>query len=286
MGGAFERWRRDLEARRVPERVLDAAPESPYGFPAEVFRRRATAIAGSGEITPTIARAREALPPGGSVLDVGVGGGATSLPLALGDEDRPVAGSIVGVDGQRDMLDAFEATARDIGVEVATILGTWPGVAPTAPSVDVVTCGHVFYNVQRLEPFARALDAHARCRVVVELTEAHPIAWMNDLWLRFHDLRWPDGPTADDAEEAMREAGLDVRREDRRASGDRGGGFERREDAIALVRRRLCLPADRDGEVAEALGPRLRLEDGLWSSGPAQRIVVTLWWDPLSNPGS
>jgi 2-polyprenyl-3-methyl-5-hydroxy-6-metoxy-1,4-benzoquinol methylase len=279
MGEAFERWRRDLEARRVPERVIDAAPESPYGFPAEVFRRRATAITRSGERTPTVAHAREALPPGGSVLDVGVGGGATSLPLAVGTGEEPVAGSIVGVDGQRDMLDAFEATARDVGVDASAILGTWPAVEAAAPEVDVVTCGHVFYNVQDLEPFVRALDAHARHRVVVELTEHHPIAWMNDLWDRFHGLRWPEGPTADDAGAAMREAGFDVRREDRTASGDRGGGFERREDAVALVRRRLCLPADRDEEVAEALGSRLRLEDGLWSSGPAERVVVTLWWD-------
>jgi 2-polyprenyl-3-methyl-5-hydroxy-6-metoxy-1,4-benzoquinol methylase len=279
MGEAFERWRRDLQARRVPERVIDAAPESPYGFPTEVFRRRATAIARSGERTPTVTHARQALPPGGSVLDVGVGGGATSLPLAIGTGGEPVAGSIVGVDGQQDMLDAFEATAREMGAEASTILGAWPDVAPQTPVVDVVTCGHVFYNVQDLEPFGRALDAHARRRVVVELTEDHPIAWMNDLWDRFHGLRWPDGPTADDAVAAMDEAGFDVRREDRTASGDRGGGFERREDAVALVRRRLCLPADRDDDVAEALGDRLRLEDGLWSSGPAERVVVTLWWD-------
>jgi SAM-dependent methyltransferase len=279
MSAALERWRRLLEARRIPDRILAAAPVSPYGFPTDLFRRRAETITRSGEATPTIARAREALPRRGSVLDVGVGGGATSLPLAAGLDLDIRATSIVGVDGQQDMLDAFAATASELGVETRTVLGTWPEVAPVTPQADVVVCGHVFYNVQDLAPFVSALDEHARRRVVIELTREHPVAWMADLWRTFHGLEWPDGPTADDAEEALRDLGFNVRREDRTATGDRGGGFTRREDAVALIRRRLCLPSDRDDDIAAALGDLLRVEDGLWSSGPASRVVVTLWWD-------
>jgi 2-polyprenyl-3-methyl-5-hydroxy-6-metoxy-1,4-benzoquinol methylase len=275
MSPALERWRRQLTERRIPDRILEAAPESPYGFPAELFRRRAEAITRSSETTPTIARAREALPPDGSLLDVGVGGGAASLPLAA----EKAARLIVGVDAQQDMLDTFESTATELGVEARTILGAWPDVAARTPDADVVVCGHVFYNVQDLEPFVLALDAHARRRVVVELTEQHPIAWMSGLWRSFHGIEWPQGPTADDALEALRDLGFIVRREDRTATGDRGGGFTRREDAVALIRRRLCLGSDRDGEIDEALGDLLRTEDGLWSSGPADRVVVTLWWD-------
>jgi hypothetical protein len=78
----------------------------------------------------------------------------------------------------------------------------------------------------------------------------------------------------------LREAGIEPIREDRSPRDDeRGGGFERREAAVALIRRRLCLPADRDEEIARALGDRLRAHDGLWSSGPAERTLVTLWWD-------
>lgn len=278
MSTALERWRQQLEARRIPDTILQAAPESPYGFPTELFRRRAQAIARSAETTPTIARARDALPDGGSVLDVGVGGGAASLPLAA-TNGGTAAGLIVGVDGQHDMLDAFSLTAGEIGVDVQTVVGAWPDVASHAPDTDVVVCGHVLYNVQDLEPFVRALDAHARRRVVVEITREHPIAWMAGLWRSFHGLEWPEGPTADDAQEALRDLGFDVRREDRVASGDRGGGFARRGEAVALIRRRLCLPPDRDVEVAEGLGDLLRIEDGLWSSGPAHRVVVTLWWD-------
>jgi hypothetical protein len=62
-----------------------------------------------------------------------------------------------------------------------------------------------------------------------------------------------------------------------------GRGFERREDAIGLVRRRLCLPAGRDDEIADALGTRLSEHDGLWSAGPYEQQVVTLWWDTAAS---
>ena len=271
---AIERWGDALRARSVPERILAKAPESPYGFPSELFRRRGRAAVDQVP-TPTTTRALEALPQGGSVLDVGVGGGATSLPLAAR------AGRIIGVDAQQDMLDAFEEAALAAGVPaVETVLGSWPEVANEVPPVDIVVCGHVFYNVQDLAPFVRALGDRARIRVVVELTERHPLAWMADLWSRFHGLRWPEGPGADDAIEALRELGFDPRSEERIETGNRcGGGFERRGDAVALVRRRLCLPGEHDDEIAQALGDRLREVGGLWSAGPAEQTVVTVWWD-------
>jgi precorrin-6B methylase 2 len=270
---ALERWARELRARAVPEHILAQAPESPYGFPAELFRRRGRA-AMDRDPTPTTTHALEALGKGGTVLDIGVGGGATSLPLA-GHAER-----ITGVDGQQDMLNSFEAAAREAGVAGGTILGDWPGAADRTPRCDVVVCGHVFYNVADVGPFAIALHEHAGRRVVVELTERHPLAWMRDLWFRFHEIRWPDGPSAADALDALRELGFDPDREDRTELGDRGGGgFERRSDAVALMRRRLCLSEGRDAEIAELLGDRLRRNGDLWSTGPAEQVVTTLWWD-------
>ena len=270
---AAEHWRAQLEAWSIPEAILDAAPESPYGFPAELFRRRA-AEAGTRAPTPTTHRALEALPDGGVVLDVGVGGGATSLPLA----DR--ASTIVGVDEQSDMLREFETAARSARVGTHPVMGRWPDVETQTPTADVVVSGHVVYNVADLASFARALDRHATLRVVLELTDRHPLAWMADLWSRFHGLTRPSGPGAGDVVAVLREAGIEPIREDRSPRDDeRGGGFERRESAVALIRKRLCLPADRDEEIARALGDRLRAHDGLWSSGPAERTLVTLWWD-------
>jgi SAM-dependent methyltransferase len=269
---ALPGWRRQLSARAVPPAILAGAPESPWGFPPELFRRRAELATAVAEPTPTTRRAMEALPPGGTVLDVGVGGGATSLPLA------GRAATIVGVDGQADMLESFAAAARAAGVAPVTVEGSWPGVSDRASVADVAVCGHVLYNVPDLGPFVRALDAHARVRVVVELTERHPLVWLNDLWERFHGVRFPDGPTADDAVDALRETGIAPERE-QRTDLAAAGGFARRQDAVHLVRKRLCLPAERDAEIEDALGERLRERDGLWSAGPAAQVVVTLWWD-------
>ena len=274
-----EAWAADLASWAIPRPILDAAPESPYGFPTELFVRRGERTIGRAaheEPTPTTRRALEALGVGGRVLDIGVGGGATSLPLA----ERCTR--LVAVDGQADMLEAVARRAAELGMPVTAVLGRWPDVAPQTPEADVAVCGHVAYNAPDLASFLTAMASHARRRAVLELTDRHPLSWMNDLWQRFHRVSRPNRPTADDAQALSRSLGLPVRREDRTDPGDvAGSGFERREEAVALIRRRLCLSADRDDEIADALGPRLRRHDGLWSCGPSASAIVTLWWDTV-----
>ena len=266
---ALDRWRDELERWAIPAEIIAAAPESPYGFPTELFRTRGERARAASDPTPTTLRALERLPEGGRVLDVGCGGGATSLPLA------GRAGVLVGVDAQEDMLHGFLSNARAAGVEAEAITGRWPDVADRVGSADVAVAGHVLYNVADLEPFARHLAAVAGGRVVFELTERHPLHWMNDLWLRFHGLGRPDGPAADDAFEALTEMGLDPSIEHWTASPT-SGGFDRRDDAVALIRRRLCLPAERDAELTDALGPRLAKRDGRWSAGPIEQRLATI----------
>lgn len=267
---ALERWRRELAAWAIPDEILANAPESPWGFAPELFRHRAERTRETPTVTTRLVL--DALGTGGEVLDVGVGGGATSLPLATR------ATLITGVDASADMLEGFLRSARDAGVEAAVVGGPWPEVSSEVGQADVVVCGHVLYNVGDLEPFVRALGDHARRRVVIEITAVHPLAWMADLWSRFHGLARPSGPTSGLAAEAIAELGVPVRRTDESRS-PRPGGFERRDDAVALVRRRLCLNADRDPELADALGDRLRERDGLWVAGPSEHAVTTLWWD-------
>lgn len=272
MGEALGRWREQLEAWALPDEILDGAPESPWGFPPELFAQRAQRVDAAPD-TPSRRRAQEALAGDGTVLDVGAGGGAASLPLA------PPARRIVAVDPSAELLAAFGALADDRGIELETVEGSWPEVAPDVEPADVVVCHHVLYNVSVLAPFADALSGHARRRVVVEITREHPLAWMNDLWRRFHGLDRPLGPTAGDAEAALREAGIRARREDFEVEAS-SGDFRDRAGAVALARRRLCLPADRDDEVAEALGGRLWDASGRWSAAPRTRLLTTLWWEP------
>ena len=147
---AIQRWGELLESWAIPSEILAAAPESPYGFPAELFRTRGARRDEPDEPTPTTQRALERLPEGGRVLDVGCGGGATSLPLA------GRAGDLVGVDAQEDMLEGFLANAQAAGARAETVHGRWPDVAEAIAPVDVAVAGHVLYNVADLGPFVSA----------------------------------------------------------------------------------------------------------------------------------
>jgi SAM-dependent methyltransferase len=268
---AAARWAALLAAWAIPDEILASAPESPWGFPVEPFRARATRSAAEAGASVSAQRALEALPDGGSVLDVGSGAGAASLALV------PKAGSITAFDPSERMLEAFEELAVAAGVEHQGIRGSWPGDAGLADPADVVVCNHVVYNAPDLLGFARAMSDRARGRVVVEMTAHHPRAWMNDLWMRFLSLERPDGPTSDDAEQVLRDAGIDVRREDWVLPRQ---GVGPRDEAVASARRMLCLTPDRDPEVAEALGDRLWSNaDGRWFIGTREQPVTTLWWD-------
>jgi len=254
-GDAAARWRAELEAWAIPERILAAAPESPYGFPAGMFTAEPEPA-----VTPSHARALEALPAGGVVLDVGCGGGAGAMGLV------PPAGTVVGVDSAPHMLAAFSAAAADRGVAHREILGNWPEVADDAGTADVVVAHHVTYNVPDLVPFALALDGAARRRVVVEMTEVHPWVPTNTLWRQFHDLDRPTGPSAQLCAEVLSAAGLQVRSESWRRPARRTG----RVQTVAFIRRRLCLPVGAEPHVDAALPEDYQF---------ALRDVTTLWWD-------
>ena len=267
--GALARWRERLEDWAIPEEILAAAPESPWGCPVGLFRSRARR-AGSRPATPSNREAARFLPAGGTVLDVGAGAGAASLPLA------GMAGRLVAVDESPAMVAAFLAAAEAAGVPAQGVEGRWPEVAGRVAPADVVVCHHVLYNVADLAPFAEALTGHARHRVVVELTDRHPLVDLGPLWRRFHDLERPTGPGADDATAALEALGLRVARQDWE-SRDRFG-FDDFDELVAFTRRRLCLPARRDPEVAAALLDRgTRQVDGVWVSGQPRRVTTLSW---------
>ncbi len=260
-GPAAQRWAEALEAWAIPPEILAGAPESPWSFPQALFARVA-ARALARPSTPSRLRALEALPDGGDVLDVGVGGGGASLPLA------PPAARLVGVDQSADMLESFAIAAEARGVAHEEVQGSWPDVSAQVVPADVVVCHHVAYNVADLVPFVAALTARARRRVVLELTAQHPQTSSNPLWLELHGVGRPTSPTADDAIAVLDEMGLTVGVERFERSVDHGE--EELAHVVPFVRRQLCLGPERDAEV-EALLRR----HGRASVGHA----VTLWWD-------
>lgn len=255
---AAGRWAAQLAGWAVPPALLAAAPESPWGFDVRTFRRaaeRAAAVESSSQ-----RRAAEALPERGTVLDVGCGAGAASLPLR--------AGVTVGVDESAAMLAAFADRAAAAGLTARTVEGRWPDVAPAAGVADVVVCHHVFHNVADLPAFALALTAAARRRVVVEMAATHPLGWLRPVWRRIHGLDRPEGPTADDAADVLAESGLAVAIE--RWDGAATWAVLD-DDLVAMARRRVCVGPERDPEVRAALEEAGEL-------GHA-RPVATLWWD-------
>jgi SAM-dependent methyltransferase len=257
---AAERWRRALEAWSIPERILSQAEESPWIHPPALFDVP-DVIAPS----PSHDRAREALSIDASVLDVGCGGGIAAMALV------PEVRTVIGVDHQPEMLTMFRRNAVARSLAVQTIEGNWPDVADQAPVCDVVTAHHVVYNVGDIDPFVRALDEHARCRVVLEMPTRHPLANMDEAWKFFWGLERPTGPTPDDLMEVLDELGLSASQQ--RWSGPMRAANDL-DQAARFLRIRLCLPASREDEVRDFVATH---------SEPTDRPLATIWWDVASD---
>jgi len=273
LAGLLDKWRADLAAWAIPEHITAGVTDSPWVLPRQMFARRADRLTREPD-GASYKREWEALAPAGTVLDIGSGAGAACLPLA------PLAAMVTAVDTDRDMLTLLAERAARAGLDLRTVHGSWPDVAQQVAPADVVTCHNVVYNVPHVLPFLTALTGHARRRVVVELTAAHPLTSLNPLWLHFHGLLRPTGPTAADLLAILAEAGVTAGHTEwnRPAEADYAGFAE----LVDVTRRRLCLPADRTSEVEAALldlGSSRERPGDLGSSG---RDVVTIWWEGIA----
>ncbi len=251
---AAARWRELLQSRAIPAEILAAAPQDPHRHVPARFVPPATP-----EDTPSRRAALQLLGPGGAtVLDVGCGAGAAGLALV------PRVSHLTGVDPADDMLRAFEWACTERGLAHRSVPGPWPQVAAEAGAADVVVSHHVGYNTPDLGPFLAALGAAARRGVVVELHAVHPGAWLDPLWAQFHGLHRPPPATADDVLAVLAEIGVypEVQRWTRPAQP------RNPEAEVTFSLRRLCLPAQRRDEVAEAVA----------KLGPRHRDLVTISW--------
>ena len=256
MTTAAERWKADLALWAIPKEILDQAVEKPWIHPPALF-----------EIPEVIKdslshqRSREAVPVGGSVLDIGCGGGIASYAIT------PPASHVIGVDEQQAMLDLYTANAEKHSVTSETVLGQWPAVADVTPVADVVTVFHVAYNVGEIVPFLAALNSHARKRVVIEVPIVHPMSNMNEGWKHFWNLIRPTVPAASDLISVLDEMGIKANIEyfeseillDKKVDGTNG-----------FIRRRLCLPEERQGEVDAFIAE---------NPMPERRKLAVIWWD-------
>jgi SAM-dependent methyltransferase len=266
-GTAAQRWAEDLQAWAVPEELVAAAGRDPWVHPVQRFAARADAgLAEPGGASYVRARTvledvLERTEEPGTVLDVGAGAGAASLPLG------PWAAEVVAVYRSADMLAAFAERAERLGLPYRTVEGSWPEVAGEAGPADLVVCHHVVYDVADITPFLDALTGAARERVVLEVPPLHPLTWMNPLWERFHGMRRPERPSSDDLVAVLHDLGVRALAVDRWVQAE--AETLSHQERVALVTRRLCLPETREAEVAEALEQ---------DPPPSLRQVVTMSW--------
>jgi SAM-dependent methyltransferase len=253
---AAAHWRRSLDAWALPTDILKAAEESPWIHPPVLFQ-----VPDVIEASPSHDRACEAVPVGGTVLDVGCGGGVSAFALT------PPATHVIGVDEQAEMLVMFQLNAEKYRVSGTTIEGRWPKVADATPHADVVTAHHVVYNVADIVPFLLDLDNHARFRVVLEMPDHHPLAPMSGAWRHFWHLERPTGPTPSDLLDVLEDVGITANRE--KWLGPMR--VEQNEERAAhFLRVRLCLPASREAEVRDFLVAQPQF---------TARELSTIWWD-------
>ena len=139
---------------------------------------------------------------------------------------------------------------------------------------DVAVCHHVLYNVSDLVPFVRALDAHARHRVVIEIPTTHPLTHMAPLWREFWALERPNGPTADDARDVIRSAGIEANMDIWVDEDFSARALLTTEEQARYMRIRLCLPPERESDVAAFISA---------APAPAPRHTATIWWDVLDR---
>jgi SAM-dependent methyltransferase len=253
---AANKWKEDLQAWGIPQEIIDQAPESPWIHPPVLFQ-----IPKQIELTPSHQKAIDALPVDGSILDIGCGGGIAAF--AMGNK----AGKVIGVDHQPEMLEMFTQNAKERHIESITHDGFWPAVADEVEAADVVVSHHVVYNVPEIVPFIEALNSHARKRVVIEMPQQHPRASSNSAWKYFWNLDRPTAPTPQDLINVLKEMGIDAHLT---LWNGKLPVEQNLEDAIRFMRIRLCLPANKDGEIEEFLG----------DNPPSEiRPLATIWWD-------
>jgi SAM-dependent methyltransferase len=271
-GPAAGHWRRELNAWVIPQDLLDAAPQSPYGWPASLWRRRAAAALASDRQTPTLEVIARLAGAGGSILDIGAGTGRASLPLA--QAGHPVT----AVEPSETMLAGLaDAT---IGLPVTVVEGRWPESKDLVDAHQVAMCAHVVFDVADVGPFLIAMNERATAGVVIEMTDRHPWVHLGPYYRALHALERPVGPGWEDLVAVVHEViGVDPAVEHWQRSTDLW--FESVDEILEFYSKRLLIGSDRWAELRALLEPDIVGGPGGYQVGTESRDLVTIWW-PIS----
>lgn len=267
------RWKAELESWVIPDHLLEQVDESPYGWPAKLWRRRTEESRSRRETTPTTSLVSQMLGGDGTLIDVGAGTGRSCLPFARAGH------KVTAVEKNPGMAAGLAEEVGSEGLEMEVVVGAWPGAAAMTPQADVVLSSHVVYDVPEIAPFVRALDRHSRRGVVLEMTDVHPWTKMNHLYRAIHDLDRPDGPSVEDLVElVVGELGAEVGVVRWERAPDLW--FLNWQEILDYYGKRVVVPRARRGELRPLLeeyvaprGDRLYVEEG-------PRSFATLWWSP------
>lgn len=268
-GPAASHWRRQLEAWVIPQHLLDAAPESPYGWPTSLWRRRAAVALASDRQTPTTETVARLAGPAGTILDIGAGTGRASLPLARAGHP------VTAVEPNPTMLDGLRDTSA--GLPVTVIDGRWPESANLVAPHKVAMSAHVVFDVADIGPFLAAMSDRASVGVVIEMTDRHPWVHLGPYYQALHGLDRPPGPSWEDLVNVVREVvGVEPNVEHWQRPTDLW--FESMDEILEFHGRRLLIGSDRWAELEHLLEPDILTgPDGL-QVGTEGRSLVTIWW--------
>jgi ubiquinone/menaquinone biosynthesis C-methylase UbiE len=256
--GSAIKWQSDLQSWAIPKEILDQAEEAPWVHPPALF-----ALPSKIADSPSHVKAREVISETDSILDIGCGGGVATFAVAKRGNH------VIGVDHQAEMLKMYSQNAKSREISSEVHEGFWPAIADQVPVADVVTVHHVVYNVGEIEPFLKAIDKHARKRVVIELPLVHPMTSASAGWKHFWNLARPTSPNADELFLVLKEMGIIAHIE--KFSSD----FpleQSAEDIAERTRVRLCLPPSRLDEVKEFL---------VGHPFASKRDLAVIWWDKV-----
>ncbi|MGH8957395.1 MAG: class I SAM-dependent methyltransferase [Acidimicrobiia bacterium] len=264
---AADNWRQQLEAWKIPDELLAAVDQSPYGWPKRLWKERGERGLGEEATTPTTEIASQLAGPGGAVLDIGAGTGRASFPLTR------LGHPVTMLEPNPTMVSSLRELVADR--PVAIVEGRWPEVAEFIDPHAVAMSAHVVYDVPDLVPFLEAMDQKGS-GAVIEMTPEHPWSNLTELYYEFHRLARPDGPTSDDLVAVVRELGRVPEVE--RWSRPSDMAYESVSEIIEITGRRLVLPPSRWPELEKHLLPRIVGEPGALQVSPLDREITTVWW--------